>query len=91
MVSKLYPPPPFPNPFQLMKVGGSGKASYQVFKRVGPDFQKGKGLTGSQLVEEVAGKEGGDIFQKGCSFYIKNIKEHFEIFSLMIKKVYEQK
>ena len=30
------------------------------------------GLRGSQFLEGVAGKEGGDLFQGGCSFYIKN-------------------
>ena len=40
-------------------------------------FSKRRGLTGSQRV--VAGKDRGDFFQGGCSFYIKN-KLKFEIF-----------
>ena len=54
-----------------------------------PTKFKKRGLTGSHILEETAGKEGGDPFQKGwregreggegCSFYIKN-KLQFEIF-----------
>ena len=36
-------------------------------------------LTGSQFLEGVAGKEVGDLFQEGCSFYIEN-KLKSEIF-----------
>ena len=41
-------------------------------------FSKRRGLTGSQRV--VAGKDRGDFFQGGCSFYIKN-KLKSEIFN----------
>ena len=36
-------------------------------------FSKRVGLTGPQLLEGVAGKEGGDFFQGrgGCNFHIK--------------------
>ena len=34
-------------------------------------FAKRGGLTGSQFLEGVAGKDGGDLFHEGCSFYIK--------------------
>ena len=54
-----------------------------------PTKFKKRGLTGSHILEETAGKEGGDPFQEGwregrgggggCSFYIKN-KLQFEIF-----------
>ena len=37
-------------------------------------------LTGSQFLEGVAGKEVGDLFQEGCSFYIEN-KLKSEIFN----------
>ena len=39
-----------------------------------PNFKKqtGRGLTGSQLLEGAVGKEVGDFFHGGCSFYIKN-------------------
>ena len=47
------------------------------------NFQKEGGLTGSQLLVGVAGKEGGDFFQRingGCNFRIKN-KLKSEIFN----------
>ena len=52
------PPPPF----------------FQGEEEVEPPtkFSKGAGLTGSQLLEGIAGKEGGDLFQGGCNFHIKN-------------------
>ena len=39
-----------------------------------PNLKKktGRGLTGSQLLEGAVGKEVGDFFHGGCSFYIKN-------------------
>ena len=37
-------------------------------------------LTGPQLLEGVGGKVGGDFFQGGCNFYIKD-KLKSEIFS----------
>ena len=40
----------------------------------------GGGLTGYQLLEGVAGKEGVIFFKWGCSFFIKN-KLKFEIFN----------
>ena len=43
-------------------------------------FSKRVGLTGPQLLEGVAGKEGGDFFQGGCNFHIKN-KLKSEIFN----------
>ena len=43
-------------------------------------FSKRGGLTGPQLLEGVAGKEGGDFFQGGCNFHIKN-KLKSEIFN----------
>ena len=36
-----------------------------------PIFKKGGGLTGSHYLEGFVGKEGGDFFRRGCSFYIK--------------------
>ena len=37
-----------------------------------PNFQKGEeGLTGPQLLEGVAEKEGGDFFQGCCNMHIK--------------------
>ena len=60
-----------------------------------PKFQKkGGGLTGSQFLEEVGGKEKGDFFQGaggravGCSFFIKN-KLKSQVFN--DRKVYKQK
>ena len=35
-------------------------------------FSKSGGLAGPKFLERVAGKEEGDFFQGGCSFYIKN-------------------
>ena len=43
-------------------------------------YSKRMGLTGPQLLEGVAGKEGGDFFQGGCNFHIKN-KLKSEIFN----------
>ena len=59
-----------PSPF--CRGGGRGWDSNQVFKK--------GGLTGPQLLEGVAGKEGGDFFQGGCNFHIKN-KLKSEIFN----------
>ena len=42
---------------------GAGGVSYQIFKK--------GGLTGPQFLEEVAGKEWGDLSQERCNFYIK--------------------
>ena len=58
------------SPFLLGNEDG-GWTSYQIFKT-------GGGLRGSQFLQGVAGKERGDTFQWGCSFYIKN-KLKFEI------------
>ena len=33
-----------------------------------PNFQKGRGLAGHQLLEGIAGKEWGDFFQGGAMF-----------------------
>ena len=67
-------PPPF-----LLGVGGSGGLNPLL------NFQKGGAwqdlspqISGSQRV--VAGKDRGDVFQRGCSFYIKN-KLKSEIFN----------
>ena len=60
----VHPPPP---------TGGGVWTSNQI-------FQKRRGLTGPQLLEGVAGKEGGDFFQGGCNFHIKN-KLKSEIFN----------
>ena len=49
-------------------------------------FLKRGGLTGSQVLDVVAGKEGVTFFSGGCSFYIKKLNS--EIFN--DKKVYEQ-
>ena len=35
-------------------------------------FSKRGGLTGFQFLEEGCWEKGGDFFQEGCSFYIKN-------------------
>ena len=53
-----------PPPFLL-----GGWTSNQIFK-------KGGGLTGPQVLERVAWKEGGDFFQGGggCNFHTKKIK-----------------
>ena len=38
-----------------------------------PNFQKGGGgLTGPQLLEGGSWERGGDFFQRGCNFHIKN-------------------
>ena len=56
--------------------------------------KRGGDLTGSQFLERVGGKEGGDFFQGaggsgvGCSFYIKN-KLKSQVFN--DRKVYKQK
>ena len=46
-----------------------------------PNFQKGEGLTGPQLLERVAEKEGSNFFQRGnCNFHtLKKLKS--EIFN----------
>ena len=44
-----------------------------------PKFLKRMGLTGSHRV--VAGKDRGEFFQGGCSFYIKKNKLKYEIFN----------
>ena len=63
--------------------GGGGGLSLQ------PNFQKGGGgLIGPQLSEGGCWERGGDFFQGGCSFHIKN-KLKSEIFN--DKKVYEQR
>ena len=46
--------------------------SYQIFKK--------GGLTGPQFLEEVAGKEWGDLSQGHCNFYIKKPRKS-EIFN----------
>ena len=58
VLHRVQPPPPF----------------FQGEEEVEPPtkFSKGAGLTGSQLLEGIAGKEGGDLFQGGCNFHIKN-------------------
>ena len=45
-----------------------------------PNFQKGGGLTGPQLLEGGCWERGGDFFQGGCNFHIKN-KLKSEIFN----------
>ena len=50
-------------------------------------FKKGV-LTGPQFLEGGCWEKGGNLFQEGCSFYIKN-KLKSEIFN--DKKFYEQK
>ena len=54
--------------------GGAGGVSLQ------PNFQKGGGLTGPQLLEGGCWERGGDFFQGGCNFHIKN-KLKSEIFN----------
>ena len=51
-----------------------GWSSCQIFKK-GIDV-----VAGSQFLEGVAGKEWGDLFQRGCSFYMK-IKLKSEIYN----------
>ena len=54
-----------------------------------PNFKKKmRGLTGSQFLEMGCLERIGDLFQGGCSFYIKN-NVNFEIFNE--KNVCEQK
>ena len=45
-----------------------------------PYFQKGRGLTGPQLLEAVCWEKRGDYFQGGCNFHTK-IKLKPEIFN----------
>ena len=61
-------PPPF------LQGRGGGRLSLQL------NFQKGGGLTRPQLLEGGSGKKGGDFFQGGCNFHIKN-KLKSEIFN----------
>ena len=48
-----------------------------------PNFQKeegeGGGLTGSQILEGVTGKEGGDFFQGGLQFFHKKYTKIWNI------------
>ena len=60
-------------PPQCRKGGGGGGEPPTKFSKKG-------GLTGPWLLEGVAGKEGGDFFQVGCNFHIKN-KLKSEIFN----------
>ena len=57
-----------------LSAGGRGDGWFEPSTK----FSKRRGLTGSQRV--VAGKDRGDFFQGGCSFYIKN-KLKSEIFN----------
>ena len=59
----------------------------EVTKKNLPSFQKG-GPDRISILEEGCWERGGDFFQGGCSFYLKN-KLQPEIFN--DKKVYEQK
>ena len=63
-VRSVYPSP-------LSAVGGVSWASNQIFKK--------EGLTGPQVLEGAAGKEGMTFFSGGCNFHIKN-KLKSEIF-----------
>ena len=63
-VHSVYPSP--------LSAGGGGELSLQ------PNFQK-EGLTGPQVLEGAAGKEGMTFFSGGCNFHIKN-KLKSEIF-----------
>ena len=51
-------------------------------------MEEGGGLTGPQFLEGGCWERGGDFFQGGCNFYIKD-KLKSEIFN--DKKVFEQK
>ena len=53
-----------------------------------PLWKRGGGLTGPQFLEGGCWERGGDFFQGGCNFYIKD-KLKSEIFN--DKKVFEQK
>ena len=67
---KLFKPPPPPPPPNLCKKVNYSKCYYSVHppfcKGVEPPTSKMGGLTGPQLLE------GGDFFQEGCNFHIKN-------------------
>ena len=61
--------------------GGVAEPPAKILKRKGV-------LKGSQILEMSCWEGGGDLFQRGCSFYIKS-KLKSEI--CMSKKVYKQK
>ena len=70
----------------LFLVGGW--ISYQIFKKGG-----GEGLTWSQFLDGVAGKDGGEIFQEdgGGAWYSFYVKINWNLKYLRRKKVYSWK
>ena len=64
---KVYTQPPHPPPPPFFSGGGERIEPPTKFSK-----KTGRGLTGSQLLEGAVGKEVGDFFHGGCSFYIKN-------------------
>ena len=69
----LHPPPPF----------CWGKGWWEGgFEPASKFSKRGGDLTGSQFLEGGCCERGGDLFQGGCSFYIKNkLIEISEIFN----------
>ena len=63
----VHPPPTF-----LLGAGGRGRGRRGEGGEPPTKFSKSGGLAGPKFLERVAGKEEGDFFQGGCSFYIKN-------------------